>query len=81
MVAMVKSRSVIALSVALGQGDRRDVQRIADVEAGEADLDLLRYLGGVADQLELVADRVQHAAALQALRCFLVDEADRHRDV
>ena len=56
------------------------MQRIADVEAGEADLDLLGDLGRVADQLELVADRVQHAAALQARRLLLVDEADRHRD-
>ena len=80
MVAMVKSRSVIADFGALGQGDLADVERIADVEAGEADLDLLGNLGRVADQLELVADRVEHAAALEARRLLLVDEVDRHRD-
>jgi hypothetical protein len=57
-----------------------DVQRIADVHAGQADPDLFRNLGRVADQLELVADRVEHAAALDADRFVVVDEADRNAD-
>src|SRR5205085_2132918 len=47
---------------ALGQGDLADVQRIADVHAGEADHDLFRDLGRIADQLKVVADLVAHAA-------------------
>src|SRR4051812_19668889 len=53
---------------ALGQSDGRDVERIADVEAGQIDLDLVGDLGGVADQLEVVTDGIEHAAALQAAR-------------
>ena len=78
---MVKSRSVIALTDALGQRDVADVDRIADVEAGDVDRDLVGDLVGVADQFELVADDVEHAAALEAGRGLFVDEAHRHVDV
>ena len=54
---------------------------IADFEALEVDHDLVGDVGGVAHQLELVADDVEHAAAADARRIILVDEADRHVDV
>ena len=78
---MVKSRSSIADFEPLGRVDRRDVDRIADLEPGQVDLDLVGDLGRVADQLEVVADDVEHAAALDAGRRFLVGEHDRHVDV
>src|SRR4051812_22466323 len=64
-----------------GQLHRRDVQGIADVETGQADLDLVRYLGRVADQLELVADGVQDAAALDAAAFLFAGEANGDVDV
>ena len=66
---------------AVGQGHLADVDRIADIEAGDVDLDLVGDLVRVADQLELVADDVEHAAALEAGELFLVDEHHRHGDV
>ena len=81
MVATVKSRSSIAGFDALGQLDLADVDRIADLEAVERDVDLVRDVGRVADQLELVLDDVEHAAALEARRGFFIVEAHRHRDV
>src|SRR3954447_11848299 len=65
---------------ALGQLDLADVQRVADVEAGEGGHELARDRVGRADQLDLAADDVQHAAAAQARAAVLVDEADRHRE-
>ena len=63
IVAMVKSRSLIADVAPLGSVTFADVDRIADFEALERDRDLARDLGRVADQLELVAHDVEHAAA------------------
>jgi hypothetical protein len=54
---------------------------VADIEPGEADLDLVRDLGRVTDQFELVTHLVQHAAAMHAAAFLLADEADRHRDL
>ena len=56
MVATVKSSSVRRAD-AVGQLDLADVDRIADLEPGERDVDLARDAGRVADQLELVAGR------------------------
>src|SRR5688500_9662201 len=53
---------------ALGQLHLADVERIADIEAGQVDDHFLRNLGRVADQLEVVADGIEHAAALDARR-------------
>src|SRR5207237_6398797 len=66
---------------AVGQLDLRDVDAVADVEAGQRDLDLVGDLGRVADQLEVVAHDVEHAAALDARRAFLVGEHDGNVDV
>ena len=56
------------------------MHRIADVETLEVDHHLVGDLGRVADELELVAHDVEHAAALQARRVVLILEAHRHRD-
>ena len=66
IVAMVKSRSVIAARRARGQLHVADVDRIADFEAGDVDLDVVGDLVRIADQFEFVAHDVEHAAALQA---------------
>ena len=78
---MVKSRSVIVGPHARRQRDVADVDRIADLAAGEVDHDLARDRVGRADQLQGPADDVEHAAALEARRLVLVDEAHRHVDV
>ena len=76
---MVKSRSSIADFAPLGRSMFGNVDGIADVEARERDVDLLGDFGRVADQLEIVADDVEDAAALDAGRFFFVGEA--HGDV
>src|SRR3546814_7895972 len=50
---------------ALGQGDVADVDRIADIIAGDVDLDVVGHLVRIANQFEFVANDVQPAAALQ----------------
>ena len=57
------------------------MDRIADIEALEADIDLFGDLRRIADKLEVVADQVKHAATLDAGRQFLVGEVDRHVNV
>ncbi|PAV70023.1 hypothetical protein WR25_03217 [Diploscapter pachys] len=65
---------------ALGQLDVADVDRIADLAALQRNRDLAGDVGGVDDQLDLVAGDVEHAALLQAAALVLVREHDRHRD-
>ena len=81
MVATVKSSSVVRRDDALGQLDLADVDRIADLEPVERDVDLVRDARRVADQLELVLDDVENAAALEARRGLFIVEAHRHGDV
>jgi hypothetical protein len=50
-----------------------DVDRFADVKAGDVDFDVIGDVRGVADQLQFVTDDVQNTAALQAGRFFFVD--------
>src|SRR5207237_8151900 len=66
---------------AIGQLDRTDVDRIADLQPVERDVDLARDVGRVADDLELVDDDVEHAATLQAWRGVFIVEAHRDRAV
>ena len=57
-----------------------DVNRIANLEAGDIDVDLARDAGRIAHQFQFVAHDVEHAALLEARRCFFIDERDRHGD-
>jgi hypothetical protein len=57
------------------------VDRIADFEAGQVDMDLVRDMRRIALDLELVLDDVEHAAALEARRFLVIVEAHRHRDM
>src|SRR5690606_30646975 len=66
---------------ALGQGDGRDVERVADVGAGEIDDDLLGDGIGRGADLDRVADDVEGATALQARALLLVDEGHVDLDV
>src|SRR5262245_42548093 len=56
------------------------MDRAADLQAFEAELELRGNGVSGARHLHLVADDVEHAAALQAGRERLVDELDRHID-
>jgi len=56
------------------------VHRAADIEAGQINLEVGRDLIVGAGDLDVVAHDVQHAAALQAGRQRLVDEAHGHLD-
>ena len=78
-----RDREVAALDRrldALGQFHRRYVHGAADFETGEIDLEESRHLVVRAGDLDVVAHDVQHAAALEAGRERLVDEAHGHRD-
>ena len=81
MVATVKSRSSIA-----GLTPSGSLTWLMWIESpisrpSSGDVDLVRDVRRVADQLELVLDDVENAAALQARRGFFIVEAHRHRDV
>ena len=71
---IVKSRSVIVGLTPCGQRDVADVDRIADLAAGEVDHQLARDRIGRAGQLDVAADDVEHAAALEPGRLVLVHE-------
>ena len=58
--------------------DMADVDRAADLPAGEVDLDLLRDVVGRAVKLDLVAHDVENAAALEPGRCLVIGEMDGH---
>src|SRR5690349_18760542 len=60
--------------------DVADVDRAADLPAGEVDLDLLRNRVGRAIELDVVAHDVENAAALQARRRLVIGEVDGHGD-
>ena len=81
MVATVKSSSWLAGHDSVRQLDLADVDRIADLQPVERDVDFVRDVRRVADQLELVLDDVEHAAALEARRLVFIVEAHGHRDV
>src|SRR3546814_6686184 len=66
---------------AFRQLHRGDVHAVADLQAGQIDLDVLRNGVSPAGQLDLVAHDVEHAAALDAGALILVDEVHRHLDV
>ena len=51
---------------------------VADLQAGQVDLEEFRDLVGAGAHGDLVADDVEHAAALDAGRCALVLEVHRH---
>jgi hypothetical protein len=57
------------------------VDRIADFIAGKIDDHFLGDAGRIADQLELMANDVEHAATRQTRRFFLVPEVDGDIDV
>ncbi len=65
---------------AFGQFHLGDVDRLADVKAGQVDDDLLGDIVGRAKELDLVADDIENAARLEARRGFMVAEMDRHLD-
>src|SRR5262249_50956224 len=65
---------------AFWQFHRRDVQRLADVEAGEVGRDDFRNLLDRADEFDGVAHDVKRAATLEARRFFGVDEFHRNGD-
>ena len=65
---------------ALGQGDGRDMNRVADLEAGQVDLEMLGDGVGRAAHRDLVAHDVEDAAALEARGGGFVQEAHRHLD-
>jgi hypothetical protein len=66
---------------ALGHLDGADVDAVADVEPGQVELELLGDVVDAAQHLDLVADDVQEAAALDARALLFVDEDARHVDV
>ena len=53
----------------------------SDLQAVERNVDLVRDVGCVADDLQLMHNDVENAAALQARRFFLIVEPHGHRDV
>ena len=57
------------------------MRRIADVAAGQVDLELRRYRIRLAGHLDFVTHHVEHAAALEAGRLLLVEEHHGHHDV
>jgi hypothetical protein len=65
---------------AFRQFHRRDVQRLADLEAGEVGFDEFRNLLDRANEFDGVAHDVERAAALDARRFFRVDEFHRNGD-
>src|SRR5207244_7420612 len=67
----------VGRSHAIGQLHSVDVNRIADLEPIEGNVDLVGNARRVAYELQLVLDNVQDAAALQAGRGLLVVEPDR----
>src|SRR5690606_21400358 len=62
----------------LRQGDRRDVDGVAELGAGEIDLDGGGDRIGRNLRLDLVAHDVEQAAALDAGRLLLVEEVNRN---
>ena len=68
MVATVKSSLLLAGTDAVRQLHLADVDGIADLQPVERDMDLARDVRCIADDLELVDDDVENAAALQARR-------------
>ena len=58
-----------------------DVDRIANVKAGDVDHDVVGDLVSFADQFQLVAHDVEHRAALEAGRLVFIREDHGHRDV
>src|SRR5690606_26376483 len=63
---------------ALGQVHGRDMDRVADVEAGQVDLEVLGNPVGGNGHLDRVAHDVEHGALPEAGRLLLVDEVHRH---
>ena len=63
---------------ALGNRERREMDRVADLEAGQVDLEILGDGGRLGAHGDLVQHDVQHAAALDAGRRRFVLEVDRH---
>src|SRR3546814_10858209 len=53
----------------------------SDIEAGQRNHDFFRNVRRVDDQVEVVTDDVEHAAALDAGRGVFIDETDRDVDV
>src|SRR3546814_7084656 len=66
---------------ALRQRHIGNVDRRADIEAGQRNHDFFRNVRRVDDQVEVVTDDVEHAAALDAGRGVFIDETDRDVDV
>ena len=81
MVATVKSSIGVRRRDAVRKLHLADVDRIADLQAVERDMDLARDVRRVADDLDLVTDDVENAAALQARRGLFIVEAHRNVNV
>ena len=77
MVAMVRSVSCVRTYGTGRQGDRREVDGVADVLAGEIDGQGLGDGVGRNRDLEGMVHDVEHATLLDARALFLIDEVDR----
>ena len=62
IVAIVKSRSVIRRGNALGQGDRRNVDGVADLQARQINLERFGNVVGGTGALDRIPDDVENAA-------------------
>ena len=56
------------------------MDRVADIEAGQVDVETLRDVVDAAMHLDRVTHHVEHAAATNAGALFFVDEGARHFD-
>src|SRR3546814_10220436 len=65
---------------AVRQGESRDMDRMTDFHPGEADRDALRNGVRLAEELDLMAHDVEHAALLEARRLVLFRELHRNED-
>ena len=54
-----------------------DVDRVADFETVERNLDVVGDQGCIADEFQIMTDNVEHSTALHAGRSFMVDEVNR----
>ena len=74
---MVKSRSVIVGSTPSGN-HHADVHTIADLKAGQVDVDLVWNVVDAAEELNGITHHVQNAATAQTWAVIFIDEVTRH---
>ena len=78
MLATVKFLSGLVGLLPSRQRDRRNMQRIVEVQPGQIGGDRLRNIVGGHPKLDRVIDDVERAAALDAGRGFVIDEVHGH---